>query len=408
MVCSSIILEKTFILLGLGISNKSVKKYFDKNNIKYYIYDDKEPIIVNQNTIVIKSPGFKNDNEFLINCKKNNILVITDIELFYLLRPDIKIIGITGTVGKTTCTTLLYNIIKHIYKTEVAGNIGIPIFDYIESYFDYLIVELSSFQLEYIKTFKPVIFIILNISPHHLNHHKNFYNYMFSKLKPCINLNEADYLLINETLIPHMSNLKLKCNINIFSNSINDDLFDFSSNINIGNINAISTVSKYLNIDLDIIRGEIKNFKGLEHRFETVYQNNNILIINDSKSTSFMSLNDAVKKIINNGYDRKIIILGGKIDNLEIEESIDFIKYLRTFEVYLYGENKEILNDIIKNPKSVCNTLEEVINIININEKLVILFSPGAQSLDQYSSYIERGREFKYLINKKLNKLEVI
>jgi UDP-N-acetylmuramoylalanine--D-glutamate ligase len=121
-----------------------------------------------------------------------------------------------------------------------------------------------------------------------------------------------------------------------------------------------------------------------------------------------MSLKDAVKKIINNGYDRKIIIIGGKIDNLEIEESIDFIKYLRTFEVYLYGENKEILNDIIKNPKSVCNTLEEVINIININEKLVILFSPGAQSLDQYSSYIERGREFKYLINKKLNKLEVI
>ena len=107
-------------------------------------------------------------------------------------------------------------------------------------------------------------------------------------------------------------------------------------------------------------------------------------------------------------YLRKILIIGGKIDSLEIEENIDFIKSLNAFEVYLYGENKDVLNSIISNKGIVYNTLIEVINNINISDDLVILFSPGAQSLDQYASYIERGNEFKLMINKKLNKLEVI
>ena len=160
--------------------------------------------------------------------------------------------------------------------------------------------------------------------------------------------------------------------------------------------------------ELKFLKSELNNFKGLEHRFETVYQDNNILIINDSKSTSFISLIDAVSKVLKTKYLRKILIIGGKIDRLEIEENIDFIKSLNAFEVYLYGENKEVLNSIISNKGIVYNTLIEVINNINISDDLVILFSPGAQSLDQYASYIERGNEFKLMINKKLNKLEVI
>ena len=408
MVCGNGILEKSFILLGLGITNKSVKRYFDRYNVKYIVYDENKSTNIDSNTIIIKSPGINNDDEFLIKCRQYNIKVISDIELFYLLRSDIKIIGITGTVGKTTCVTLLYNILKNKYKVEVAGNIGIPIFDYIDTIVDYLIVELSSFQLEYIMYLKPKVFIILNIFPHHLNHHKTFNDYKNCKLKPCNNLNKEDYLLINESLIPYISDLKLICNINTFSSSINDVLLDDAMNINIGNINAVNNVSKYLSIDDNIIKIELSNFKGLEHRFETVYQNNNILIINDSKSTSFISLEDAVNKVLKTKYLRKILIIGGKIDSLEIDENIDFIKSLTAFEVYLYGENKDILNSIISNTGLVYNTLAEVINDINISDNLVVLFSPGAQSLDQYASYIERGNEFKSMINKKLNKLEVI
>ena len=402
MVCNNDILKNKFILYGLGISNKSVKDFFDSNNIEYYIFDENSNFNIIKNSIVIKSPGIPRNDSFIQKCLVNDIIVITDIELFYILRKDIKIIGVTGTVGKTTCTTILYDILNKKYNVNIAGNIGIPIFEYINKSIDYLIVELSSFQLEFIKCFKPFIFIILNFHPHHLNHHITVENYLEAKLKTIDNLKEDDILIINNNLIPHLSNRNLICKVNTFSSDLN---VNFNTKINSENINAIITTIKYFSISEDEFINELESFKGIEHRYEEIKYPNNVLIINDSKSTSFISLNDAIRKCSHlKEYHNKILILGGKLDQLEIEENIGFIKSIKDFKLYLYGENRFTLSKICNEETFCTEYLNDIIMEIKIEPNTLILFSPAAQSLDQFKSYIERGNVFKDLIDKKLNK----
>ena len=110
MARNNVLLENKFILYGMGVSNKSVKNFFDKHNIDYIIVE--EDYEVTNDYIVIKSPGISNDTVFLNRCKKFGIKVINDIELYFLLNREVKYIGITGTCGKTTTATLLYNIMK--------------------------------------------------------------------------------------------------------------------------------------------------------------------------------------------------------------------------------------------------------------------------------------------------------
>ena len=402
MVCSNDILKRKFILYGLGISNKSVKSFFDNNKIEYYIFDKNKNLKIDKNFIVIKSPAIPSNDSFINKCINNDILVITDIELFYILRKDIKIIGITGTVGKTTCTTILYNILRKRYNVNIAGNIGIPIFEYIDKSIDYLIVELSSFQLEFTKYFKPYIYIILNFHPHHLNHHLTIENYLEAKIRTINNLKEDDILIINDKLMHHLSNRNIICKVNTFSNTQNAD---YNSLINSENINAIKETIKYFNIGNDEFITELESFKGIEHRFEEIYYPNNVVVINDSKSTSFVSLNDAIRKcLLLKNYDHKILIIGGKLDQLEIEENIELIKSIKDFKIYIYAENRFILKNICDEVAFCTEYLNDIIMTIKIEPNTLILFSPAAQSLDQFQSYIERGNVFKDLINKKLNK----
>ena len=132
MAWNNVLLSKKFILYKEGISNKSVEEFFIQNEVDYYLKtDDNEVSYLDDGFIVIKSPGIPNDTIFLLQCKRLKIKVINDIELFYLLRSDINYIGITGSCGKTTTCNLLYNIMKEKYKVYVCGNIGIPIFKFI-------------------------------------------------------------------------------------------------------------------------------------------------------------------------------------------------------------------------------------------------------------------------------------
>ena len=166
MACGNVFLNKYFYLYGLGISNQKVIDYFDKNKVKYTIITEQNINCIKKEDVVIKSPGIPDNDKIILFLKQQQTLIISDIELFYILRPNLKYIGITGTCGKTTTCTVLNQIINKSYKVAVCGNIGIPIFEFIESDLDYLIVELSSYQLEYIHEFKPLFYIILNIFPH--------------------------------------------------------------------------------------------------------------------------------------------------------------------------------------------------------------------------------------------------
>ena len=408
----NVLLENKFILYGMGVSNKSVKNFFDKHNIDYIIVE--EDYEVTNDYIVIKSPGISNDTVFLNRCKKFGIKVINDIELYFLLNREVKYIGITGTCGKTTTATLLYNIMKDKYKVLICGNIGIPIFDTYDKDFEYLIVELSSYQLEYINEFKPKYFIILNIFHHHLNHHKTYKNYFHCKCKPILNMSENDYLIINKTCTSYLEGWKIKCKTFTFSNDLRadvniiDNIISFKqhrfdcSNIKYFNyeFNKLNFLSIFVLIQLLNINNYvsiIKAFDNLEHRMELIINNKDLIVINDSKSTCLSALIEAYKYCIKNYTDHKlIIIMGGKLDLDEFNNYINDLKLLKCADVYCYGENKDLIFNFIN--CKVYLTLEQVIENLKLDYPCVILFSPGAQSLAQFSSYIQRGEVFKKLV----------
>lgn len=418
MAWNNVFLKNKFILYGMGISNKEVEKFFIKNNINYIIVFEDLDIL--NNYVVIKSPGIPNDTMFLRKCRKLNLLIINDIELFYLLRNDIKYIGITGSCGKTTTCSILYNIIKEKYKVGLCGNIGIPIFSFIEEKLDYLIVELSSYQLEYIDKFRVDYFIILNVYNHHLNHHQTFNNYVNAKMSMIKNLSLDDTLIINDELNHYLRGRDIKCKVFTYSLYLkrdayyedtklyfNDERFDISNieyfkyEFNKENFLSIFILMKLLMIDDTLIIDKMKNYISLPHRMEEIINCNDLIVINDSKSTSFNSLNKAIDYCINNYDDYKLsIIIGGKIDIEEIRSNISLIKKLNNYKVYCYGENKLIISKILN--INHYQNLSDVIDNVNLSIKQVILFSPAAQSFDEFKSYEDRGEKFKELIFKKL------
>ena len=407
MAWNNVFLKNKFILYGYGISNKKVEEFFLENNINYVIVED--DFEINDNFVIIKSPGILNDTPFIKKCLKKKLLIINDIELFYLLRPTIKYIGITGTCGKTTTCTLLYNIMKEMFKVEVCGNIGIPIFTFINNDLDYLIIELSSYQLECINKFRMNYFIILNVFDHHLNHHKTFNNYLSAKFKPIKNLTQDDNLIVNYKLIPFLSGQNIKSKVFTFSNDLIKDIVSDIGNINYfqfdfnkENFSALYILLKELRIDKKIIYKELLKFNNLPNRMEKIIDLDNLIIINDSKSTGFMSLKEGINHCVNNYKSYKlVVIMGGKTDLEEIRKNIKLIKSLNKYEIYCYGENRFLISKLIN--CKVYDTLETVINNLIILDKLIILFSPAAQSFDQFKSFEERGLHFKKLIFRKLN-----
>ena len=170
---------------------------------------------------------------------------------------------------------------------------------------DYLIVELSSYQLEYTHKFTPLFYIILNIYPHHLNNHDGFNNYLEAKLKPIKNLNKNNYLIINSDLIPYLSDWNLNCKLITFSNDLNDALVRLSNNkiiyeniifllesyeyfkydFNIINFMSLMPILKELKIEEYQVNLAIKEFKQLNHRLNIIYKSDDLIIIDDSKST---------------------------------------------------------------------------------------------------------------------------
>ena len=418
MAWNHVFLENKFILYGMGVSNKEVEKFFKANNVFYLIVTD--DLEINDSYIIIKSPGIDNNTPFLIRCRKLNLLIINDIELFYLLRPNLKYIGITGTCGKTTTCTVLYNIMNKIFNVRLCGNIGIPIFKYIDEDIEYLIVELSSYQLEYINKFKVSYYIILNIYSHHLNHHLNFNNYLSAKLKLINNLLCDDVLIINDKISLYLSGWDNKSKVFTFSNSLkasayydDNNLYYKTHQLSIENIEyfkyhfnkenflSLFILLKELNINNDVIKDNLMKFDNLPHRMEKIFESKSLIIINDSKSTGFLSLKEAINYTLKSYKDYKLtLILGGKLDIEELRNNIKLINSLRQYQIYCYGENKKILSKLLN--INYYKDLDDIINNIDLSNKKAILFSPAAQSFDEFKSYEDRGEQFKKLILKRL------
>ena len=382
------------LIFGYGATGKSVETYFQKNNIEYFIYDDDKEIEIQKNhkfevnrfdeiNEIIISPGIKPSHKLLNEINSRGISVKTDIDLFNDIYNG-KLIGVTGTNGKTTFVNLLTSYLNSQgIKAAAVGNVGRSPLEVIDKEFEYIVIELSSFQLYYLNNLNLHIAIILNIYQDHLDWHKNFDEYVGSKkrIKEFIkngdsSMNESNFI---GSLQPGVTNS------NLYSDIKEKSIF-FDNTVDI-----FMQVIKKLNLNYDSAKEYLINSNNSEHRFELVDVHDGITYINDSKSTNFNSVSMATTKVNN-----CILIMHGLTKNIDSKE------------LNISKEIKKIIlpKDMKVNLKNTHSEVIELDSIFELEENLeksihsedTVLFSCGGASFNDFKNYEERGNFFKTVV----------
>ena len=377
--------------------------------------------------LMVVSPGVPSNAHVLINAKEKNIEIISEIELAYNFCRG-KIIAITGTNGKTTTTSLCGHLFKTSgVKTFIAGNIGTAFSEVVleASENDFIVLEISSFQLDLIKYFKPNIGMILNITRDHLNRYENkFENYINSKLRIYKNQDNNDYLILNkddETLIKSLTNYLGKgfyfslsepqadgCYLSGSKVIYNEeDKSKFTCDIseinlkgehNIANAMAAITAAKIFKLDNGKIKEGLKTFQGVEHRLEFVREVNGVKFINDSKATNVDSVWYALRS-----YDEPIFLILGGQDKGNDYNKIKQLVIDKVKKIYAIGSSADkVFNFFHSEVKvEVKPSLEDVVIAANqeARENEIVLLSPACASFDMFDNYEHRGKIFKEAVN---------
>ena len=370
---------------------------------------------------VIKSPGISPDHEILKSAKELNIPVQSEIELAKAFFKG-KTIGITGTDGKSTTTSLTAHIIKSQYaKTEAGGNIGKPFIEICEEDLDFAVLELSSYQLEDSGDLHLNCSAILNLAPDHLERHKTMENYARAKWKISDSSNPNHFLVLNEKLKTVYSGFQFPQNTVFFGKTENSDAvilenekciqtkkFRYSSekfplfgSHNLENLAAAILLSESAGIESAGIQSSISSFTGLSHRFEKVYSHENFIFINDSKSTNLHSMLSGTAGYKKN--DSTALILGGRPKNEPLEPLFKRLSEMNPV-LCVYGEAAEVWKKDIKNnyPQAeFFSTVEESLRHLKKvlpQRETHIIFSPACASFDQYRNFEERGNHFRKLV----------
>ena len=408
--------DKTIGILGLGISGKSVFKCLEAAGSTVYAYDDNtssDLLVTNPNKWpwyeldqIIVSPGIPLTHPLIKKAKKLKIQINNEIDIFARSFPKAKVIGVTGTNGKSTTTSLLGHILSfNGFKVQVGGNIGKAASSLTDPGKDgFIVLELSSFQLETCNNLILDGAIILNITPDHIEWHGNLNNYYNSKIKIASFLKKNAPLIIssNDNLCKKATN-DLRDNHNVIN--INDhNKINHSSIKSLlhykENLIASSKILSFLGISEKKSLIAVNSFKGLPHRMEFFLKKEKITFINDSKATNAEATLKALEY-----YKNIFWIVGGVSKSGGIEPSLNYLGNVR--KCFLIGESKNEFFNILKNKLecSISNTiekaLEEIFNeTINLSEEITVLLSPAAASFDQFENFEKRGQIFKKLVLK--------
>ena len=425
--------NKRIAIYGMGLTGCSTARALKKLDVQVLCWDDSTKVRKKIKSFnfplnkfwldkklvdnIVISPGIDISKCKIKNyLKKNSNKIITDLDIFFDLNKDALIISITGTNGKSTTCKIIEIILKSArYNVKTVGNIGNPILFLNKMKKKYvLILEVSSYQLQYSKLFRSKHAAILNISPDHLERHKNIKNYTKIKSKIFFAQNSSDYSYINSTnkyskSIKNIFKVKKlksklipvkKSHCNLLLKKINNKYF--MNQANIENLAFAYTIAKNLKINDKLIVRAVNKFKGLPHRQEIVFSNNKLLCINDSKATSF----DACLQSLSN-YNNIHWIVGG-LPKSQDHFYLSNVKK-RIVKAYVVGKNTSFFKKEIKNniPYTISKNIRNAVNNIykdltlNGNSKRTILLSPAAASFDQFSNFENRGNYFKKLIIKK-------
>ncbi len=386
------------LIFGYGATGKSVESYFQKNKIEYLIHDDKNLDIKNHlifdkkkfNEIdeVIISPGIKPTHPMLNEINSQGLRINTDIDLFNKVYKG-KIIGVTGTNGKTTFVNLLTDYLNlHQIKSIAVGNVGKSPLEIIGEDYEYVVMELSSFQLYYLNNINLFKAIVLNIFEDHLDWHIDFEDYSNAKLKifKFMSKNENTPLNKSGTINPEKKSKEL-----LFKSA---GILEIVSKLTLHEDTVYSLLKTVndLGITSDSFSEFLLNYKTEANRFEIVDKINDVTYINDSKSTNFNSLSVATTKI-NNG----ILLLHGLTKNISSRD----LKISKKVKTILVPEDMEIdlsmtSAKIIK-IKSIFDIEQVLIEIIKPGD--TVLFSCGGASFNDFKNYQERGKFFKSVVS---------
>ncbi len=386
------------LIFGYGATGKSVESYFQKKKIEYLIHDDKNLDIENHlifdkkklNKIdeVIISPGIKPTHPMLNEINSQGLTVNTDIDLFNKVYKG-KIIGVTGTNGKTTFVNLLTNYLNlHQIKSIAVGNVGKSPLEIVGEDYEYVVMELSSFQLYYLNNINLFKAIVLNIFEDHLDWHSDFEDYSNAKLKILKFMSNNENPPLNEsgTIYPEKKSKEL-----LFKSA---GILEIVSKLTLHEDTVYSLLKTVgdLGITRDSFGEFLLNYKSEAHRFEIVDKINDVTYINDSKSTNFNSLSVATTKI-NNG----ILLLHGLTKNISSRD----LKISKKVKTILVPEDMEIdlsmtSAKIIK-IKSIFDVEQVLIEVIKPGD--TVLFSCGGASFNDFKNYQERGNFFKTVVS---------
>ena len=450
------------VVFGAGLSGLGAKELLEKKGYEVYLVDDKNGMpsseaveLLDKEKIefIVKSPGIPWKVELLVKAKDKNIKIISEIDLAYkYMDKNIKVISFTGTNGKTTTATKMYELLEYAGKeVKLAGNAGFSFAKLVadEEDLEYIVLELSSYQLENDPQIHSYIAGIINLTPDHLARYDSVEDYYITKFNIFSRQTEQDFALINlndevfkklydeKELWKNIKSKEIylskekKGNIFVMDGIIyimknlekkadevkEEDIHEYAEALipvrelslkgshNLENMLFLIGAANILGIPDEKTAEFLKTTKALEHRLENFFVKGKTVFINDSKGTNV----ESTLKAIDSFDDSIILICGGDDKKISNKELVERIKE-RVDSVYLIGDNAPLLIEDMeevgyKNYKNM-ETLENVLDYFKENmdfsKEQTVLFSPATSSFCQFKNFEHRGNVFKELTVKVL------
>lgn len=442
-----------YYVLGLGQTGQSVVRFLKRNHQECEVFDDKatpaglaefqkafpdiqvhlheNPKINPDHAVheIIASPGVPLEHPIIREAREKNIAVIGDIELFARYN-QVPVVGITGTNGKSTVTTLVGEMAKASgFKTLIAGNIGTPVLDFCDpenpDNYDWVVLELSSFQLESTFSLHPKVACILNITEDHMDRYASFDDYAIAKhrifrhaenkvistddpltwpkeknaFSQTISFgltasdnwhirekNNQKYLAYNQECLLNVNELKIKGTHN-WSNAL-----------------AALAIGQCMRLEQSVMCDVLKKFPGLDHRCQWVREWHNVNWYNDSKGTNVGATLSAIKGLSGTIHGKIILLLGGQSKGADFSDLCEPLKnHVRT--VILYGEDADKIESMLKKSSNMVPIIREKMfeKVVEAAQTAaqpgdVVLLSPACASWDMFDNYAHRGRVFTQLV----------
>lgn len=434
--------DKYYVVIGLGLTGMSVVRYLSRKNIKFFVMDSRAhppglqemqsdfahvPVylqefnddILSGATAIVLSPGVSRGETFVEKAIARGVRITSDVEMF-LQEVDSRVVGVTGSNGKSTVVTVLGKVAEQQgIKTAVAGNIGVPVLDLLEEKYELYILELSSFQLENIQTANLEVACILNVSLDHMDRYKNLEAYFKAKQRIYFSAKNVVYNLDDRLTIPPKVVGVKRAGISLSKaleenevqywfdanskNLMRDDIALMSYDEmrikglhNVANALAVFAISDFLSIAHDAVSQTLHSFAGLPHRCQWIAEKNAVTFINDSKATNVGAAEAAVLGL-KDDYKKILLIAGGD------GKGADFAGLGRVIRAHISG-----LILIGRDADQIANAVGDDVAIyraVNMQaavelayqiseEGSLVLLSPACASFDMYKNYEERGNDF--------------